>query len=59
MGKKEDELRKLKSEDYVTFKPEDITPGACHIFKLGDRKIAVCKERDDTIKIFIVEKEHS
>ena len=58
MSKREVNEQDLKSGCCVSFKPEDITVGACHIFRLGNMKIAVCKEKDGTIKIFVVEKEH-
>ncbi len=50
--------RKGEKTPYIEFRWEDIPPGACRIMRLGDKKIAICKdERDDKIRLYEVVEE--
>lgn len=53
MDKAEKEEREKKT---ITIDPKELREGTCHIHKLGDRKVSVCKD-NGKIKVFEVEKE--
>jgi len=57
-GSEEEEIAGGSGTYAIAFRPEEITVGACHVFRLGGMKVVVCREQDGTIKIFVVEKEH-
>ena len=44
-----------ENKEVLVFRPDDIPPGSCRLMRLGDKRVAVCRDEEgDKIRIYEV-----